>query len=138
MRNPLSIFNGLSLVMRIIIIAVIVIAVGFAVHRLSGALHYLVFGDTEAKRERGNVVIAKAQTAAEGQIAGKAIDQVHERDVYREHVTEVVRQSKDRINGSWHGETVGPDVDAAGADALCRLHDSFCRQPRPATMQPLR
>jgi hypothetical protein len=133
-----GLFSGLSLVFRLIIIALVVGAMVFAVSRFSGAIHYLIFGNTEAKVERGNVVVAKEQTKAEAKIADTAIEQVHERDVYREHVTNVVHDSEGKVDGAWHGETVGADVDAAGADALCRLHDTLCRGPRPAAVQPLR
>ena len=131
-------FSALSWVVRAIIIVLIVAALAVAVTRFSGAIHYLIFGNTEAKREHGNVVVAKEQIKAEAKIADTAVDRVHERDVYREHVTTVVHDSEGKVNGAWHGETVGPDVDAAGADALCRLHATLCRGTRPTAMQPLR
>ena len=127
MRSVWTAFSGLSLVVRAIIVILIVAALAFAVTRFSGAVHYLIFGNTEAKREHANVVVAKEQIQAEEKIADTAVERVHERDVYREHVTTVVHDSEGKVNGVWHGETVGPDVDAAGADALCRLHADLCR-----------
>jgi hypothetical protein len=80
-------FNGFSLWPKIIIgIAAALLVTGLAV-RASGALHYIIFGNTEAKRERGNTVVAQEQTKAEANIADGTIQTVHERDVYREHIT---------------------------------------------------
>lgn len=131
-------FSGFSIIARVVITLALLLLVAGLATRLSGTLHYLIFGNTEASAARGETVVAKEQTKAEANIADQAVGQVHERDVYREHVTQVVHDSEGKVNGSWKGERVGKDVDAAGADALCRLHDSLCRGPRPAPVQPVR
>lgn len=119
---------------------VLVFVTGFFL--LTSALHGIkdaLFGNPEVKREQGNTEIAKEQTKAESTIAGKTIENVHERDVYREHVTNIVHEAQGSVNNAWKGETVGKDVDAAGADALCRLSDSLCRGRDPAAqVQPVR
>jgi hypothetical protein len=136
-KNLLTRYNGFAIWARVVIgLAVALLAIGLLV-RLSGAAHELIFGNTEAKREHGNVIVAQEQTKAEGAIAGKTIDTVHERDVYREHVTSVVHDGQEKVNNAWHGETVGVDVDAAGAAALCRVHDSLCRRAPAADVQPV-
>lgn len=131
-------YNGFSIAWRIVIaLALLLLIVGIGI-RASDALHVLIFGNTEAQRQHGNAVVAREQTKAEGKIADKAIQSVQERDVYREHVTEIVHDSQGKVNNAWKGESVGKDVDAAGAAALCRLHDSLCRQPPAKAVQPLR
>jgi hypothetical protein len=67
--NLVTRFNGFSLWPKIIIgVAALLLVVGVGV-RASGALKYIIFGNTEAKREHGNVVVAQEQTKAEGNIA---------------------------------------------------------------------
>lgn len=138
-RRLLTRYNGFAPWARIVIaLALGLLVVGLAL-RASEALHVLIFGDTEARRERGNAVVAREQTRAESNIADQAIATVHERDVYREHVREVVRDSQERVNGADHGQQMDPAIDAAVADGLCRVHDSLCRRsPGAAPLQPLR
>ena len=131
-------YTGLSMVARVIVAVVLVVVAVFVVMRFSGAMHRLIFGDTEAKRQHANAVIAKEQTKAEAKIADTTVQTVHERDVYHERVTNIVHESEGKVSHAWKGETVGQDVDAAGADALCRLHDSLCRSSGPAEVLPVR
>jgi hypothetical protein len=72
-EEPVTRFNGFSLWPKIIIgIAAALLVTGLAV-RASGALNYIIFGNTEAKRERGNTVVAQEQTKAEANIADATI-----------------------------------------------------------------
>ena len=131
-------FNLLPLWVRIIA-TIVVIALGyFLITSGFNGIKQAIFGNPEVARQKANVSIAKEQTKAEGNIADGTIAAVREHDIYREHVTNIVHDSEGRVNNAWHGETIGTDVDAAGADALCQLHDSLCRGPRPAPVQPLR
>jgi hypothetical protein len=139
LSNVVTKFNGFSLWPKIIIgIAAALLVTGFAV-RAGGALKYIIFGNTEAKRERGNTVVAQEQTKAEANIADKTIQTVHERDVYREHVREVVHDGQERVNAADHGQQMDPQLDAVIAAGLCGVHDSLCRRaPGSAPVQPVR
>lgn len=136
--NVVTKFNSFSLWPKIIIgIAAALLVTGFAV-RAGGALKYIIFGNTEAKREHGSVVVAQEQTKAEGKIADATIQTVHERDVYREHITQVVHDGQERIHAVDKGQQMDPAIDAAGAAALCSVHDSLCRRPGAEAVQPVR
>jgi hypothetical protein len=132
-------FNGFSLWPKVVIgIAAALLATGLAV-RAGGALKYMIFGNTEVKRERANTEVAKEQTKAEANIADKTIESVHERDVYREHVTDIVHDGQERVNAADHGQQMDPAIDAAVADGLCSVHDGLCRRPPGAApLQPVR
>lgn len=137
--NAVTVFNGWSIWVRIVLVIVAIVAIIAIGIRAQGAIKYMIFGDTEAKRERGNTEVAKEQTHAEANIADKAIQTVHERDVYREHVTQVVHDNQEKVNAADHGQQMDPAIDAAVAAGLCSVHDSLCRQPpRPAALQPVR
>ena len=122
-------FNGFSLWARIVIgLVALLIVIGLSV-RAVDAFKVFLFGNTEAKREHANTVVAQEQTKAETKIADKAIESVHERDVYREHITQVVHDGQERVNAADHGQQMDPAIDAAVAAGLCSVHDSLCRRP---------
>jgi hypothetical protein len=137
--NLVTRFNGFSIGARIVIgIAALLLVIGIG-YRVSGALKYIIFGNTEAKREHGNTVVAQEQTKAEGNIADNAIQTVHERDVYREHITQVVHDGQEKIHAADTGQQMDPAIDAAVAAGLCSVHDSLCRRaPGSAPLQPVR
>lgn len=97
-----------------------------------------IFGNPEVRRERGNTVVSQEVGKAEANIADKSIERVRERDVYREHVRNVVIEGQKGVRDGWKGESVGTEVDAAGRAALCRLHDSFCGPGAAKEVQPVR
>lgn len=102
------------------------------------AVYRLFFQGQELKREQANRVVAEEQVMAESNIVEGTMGAIREREVYREHVTTVVREGTKEVNNAWNGEQVGEDVDTAGAAALCGLHDSLCRHPSPEVMQQVR
>ena len=57
--------------------------------------------------------------------ASKATVQRYERYIT---VDRTVRESQDAVNGAYKGGKIDPQVDAAGADGLCKLHDDLCRR----------
>lgn len=98
-----------------------------------------VFGNPEVARERGNTVVATEQGKAEASIADKTIETVRERDVYRERITNVVREGQEAINAADKGQKMDPEIDAAVAAGLCRVHDSLCRKSSAGPqVQPVR
>lgn len=90
-------------------------------------IYRLFLQPADLAREKGNRVVAEEQLNAEGKIADTTMNTIKERDVYREHVREIVTESRSEVDAAWTGETVGQDVDRIGAAALCQLHDSLCR-----------
>lgn len=131
-------FKSFSLLARVIISIVAVFLAYFLIASAYAGIKHAIFGNPEVKRERGNTVVAREQGKAEANIADQTISTVRERDVYREHVREIVRDGQGRVNNAWKGETVGRDVDAAGAATLCSVHDSLCRPGASASVQPVR
>lgn len=127
-RKLITRYNGFALWPRIIIgVAVLAIVVGVGV-RAAGALKYLIFGNTEAKEARANTVVAEEQGQAArdtGIEAANTVVRTHERYV---EVEKIVREGQDAIRDADNGEEMAPGIDAAGADALCRLHDDLCRR----------
>ena len=101
-------------------------------------VYRLFFQGQDLARERGNRIVAEEQQRAEGRIVDGTMGAVKEREVYREHVTTVVREADEEIDHAWQGESVGIDVDRAGAAALCGLHDGLCRPAAAEAVQPLR
>jgi hypothetical protein len=126
-----SSWTPLGIGLRVVVVLIVGALAWTVVYRL-------FFQGQDLARERGNLVVAEEQGTAEGQIVDDTLQAVRERDVYREHVTTVVRETRKEIDDAWTGETVGTDVDAAGAAALCGLHDSLCRPAAPTAVQPVR
>lgn len=96
------------------------------------------FGGAEAVRQGAERVIQEELTGAAeetGRAAGEEIVRTYE---YRTEQRTIVREGQANVDRAWDGETVGEDVDAAGADALCRLHHSLCRDTGPAGLRPVR
>jgi hypothetical protein len=115
-------------------IVIVAALIGWAVWKL-------FFADSQRRvaAEKGGRIVAEEQVTAEANIADKTIERVREREVFREHVTNIVHEGQGKVNDAWKDESVGKDVDAAGADTLCRLHDSLCRStPTGAPVQPVR
>lgn len=131
-------FNALSLWIRIAAYIIAALLAYLLITSAWSGIKDRIFGNPEVARQKANVVVAQEQTKAEGNIADGTIAAVREHDIYREHVTSVVHDSERKVSNAWHGETVGADVDAAGADALCRLHNDLCRGTSTAPVQPLR
>lgn len=101
-------------------------------------IYRLFIQPAELKKAQADMIVGEEQLVAERAIADQTTEKVIERDVYRETVRNIVTESKEQVDASWNGETVGEGVDAAGAAALCRLHDDLCRGTGPEEMQPLR
>lgn len=131
-------FNGFALWARIAISVSVAIIGYFLITSAFSGIKHAIFGNPEVKRERGNARVAQEQTTAEATIADGTINTVRERDVYREHVREIVREGQGAVNDAWNGETVGADVDRAGAATLCRVHNSLCRSAPAEDVQPIR
>jgi hypothetical protein len=123
---------------RYVIIGCVVILAYFLITSAFTGVKHAIFGNPEVKREQGAKIVAEEQTEAEAEIADSTINHIRERDVYREHTREIVREGQGRVNDAWDGETVGADVDAAGADTLCRVHNSLCRGAPAEGVQPVR
>lgn len=123
---------------RYVILGSLMVIAYFIVTSMVTGLQHAIFGNPEVKREQANTKIAQEQVVAETEIADAAIGQVRERDVYREHIRTVVRESQEQVDEVWDGESVGRDVDAAGSAALCRVHHDLCRPDPSADVQPVR
>jgi hypothetical protein len=99
----------------------------------------IFFSRADNARERGGRIVAEEQGKASEAIAEKTIEHLREREVIRERTREIVERGQEEVNNAWQGETVGNEVDAAGAAALCELHADLCRRPvDPAEVQPIR
>lgn len=96
------------------------------------------FQPQQLAEAKGTILVAEEQGKAEGRIVDNTMAAVREREVFREHVTTVVREGNNAIDQEWTGESVGEGVDAAGAAALCGLHDSLCRARPAEAVQPVR
>lgn len=124
--SPLA--RGISAVATLIMVVLVVWLLWAVVYRL-------FYQGQDLAKARGATIVATEQGTAESKIAGTAMDAMKERDVYHETVRTIVTEGRSNINDAWKGETVGADVDRAGAAALCRVHDSLCRQPPAAKVQ---
>jgi hypothetical protein len=131
-------FNGFALWARIVVIICVAILGYVLVTSAVGGIKSMLFGNPEVKRERANTVVAQEQGQAEADIADGTIGAVQEREVYREHVREIVRESQERVNAADRGQQMDPEIDAAVATGLCGVHDSLCRRAGAAPVQPLR
>lgn len=118
------------------IVAYAIGAIGIAV-LLYVVVYRLFFQGQDLKRAEGTAVVATENTKAEETITTETLGQVQERQVFRDKTEATVSRGKGKINDAWKGETVGEDVDAAGAAALCELHDSLCRTPPATEMQQI-
>jgi hypothetical protein len=115
-----------------------VVILGLIAWLLWAVVYRLFFQGQDLAKEKGNAIVAQEQGKAESNIAVKTLDSVKERDAGREEIRIIVQEGRSRVDEAYKGETVGVDVDRAGADALCRVHNGLCRHPGPATVQPVR
>lgn len=121
-------FFGLPLWAKLIAYVVAALLAIFVVARLIGALQIALFGDPRVKQEHGNAVVAQEQTQAAkdtGLEATNTVVRTYERTVQVDHV---VREGQNAIQRADKGQQMDPAIDAATADALCRVHDSLCRR----------
>lgn len=121
-------FFGLPLWAKLITYVVAALLAIFMVARLIGALQIALFGDPRVKQEHGNAVVAQEQTQAAkdtGLEATNTVVRTYERTVQVDHV---VREGQNAIQRADKGQQMDPAIDAATADALCRVHDSLCRR----------
>lgn len=103
-------------------------------------VYRLFFQGDDLAREKGKNVVTTQVDRGIAHTTDTTINAVQARDTEQQEVRVTVTQGKDRINHAWHGETVGDDVDAAGRDALCRLHgtSNFCGSSTAPALQPVR
>lgn len=113
------------------------IVAALAIWLIWAVVYRLFYQGQDLKKAQGNAIVATEQGKAESNIAGAAMNAMQERDVYHETVRTIVTEGRSNVNDAWKGETVGDGVDRAGSAALCRLHDTLCRQP-PAPVQQVR
>lgn len=119
------------------IIAIVVLGLWFSARALFGDIKEWIFGDPEVIRAEAeadtNAEIARTE-AEIGQDAGQAIV---ERHYYHDRVTRVVNDGVAAVRAADDGGKINEEMDAAGAAALCGLHDSLCRpdDQRPASVQ---
>lgn len=126
-RKVLTRYNGFALWAKIVIaIAVGLLAIGLAV-RAGGALKYLIFGNTEAKEARANTVVAEEQGRASKETGIEAAETVVRTYEYHTTVDRTVKEGQNAVNRADKGQQMDPAIDAAGADALCRLSQDLCR-----------
>ena len=119
---------------KLAVAALVVVLAGWVIWKL-------FFADIQRRvaGEKGGRVVAEHQVEAEANIADRTIENVHTREVYREHVTNIVTKAQEEINRADEGQQMDPAIDAAAAAGLCRLRDSLCRRPAaPEEVQPVR
>lgn len=114
------------------------VAVALVVWLLWAVVYRLFYQGQDLAKAKGNAIVATEQGTAEANIAGKTMDAVGERSRGRDEIHIVVQDGRSKVNDAWKGESVGIDVDRAGAAALCGVHDSLCRHAPAAPVQPVR
>lgn len=108
-------------------IALVAILLIFSVKAFFGNIKEAIFGDPEVIQARGETEVARVETEA-AVTAGKASNEaLVTRYEYHREVERVVRDGQANVNAAYKGGKIDEDVDAAGAAALCSLHDGLCR-----------
>jgi hypothetical protein len=138
MKKLWELFKAANPTVRIVYAVFVAVVIGLLIWLASAVVYRLFYQGQDLKKAQGNAIVATEQQKAEGNIATAAMGAMKERDVYHETVRTIVTEGRSNVNDAWKGETVGDDVDRAGADALCRLHNSLCRQPPAAPVQQVR
>lgn len=121
-------FSGFSLVARLIIGIVALLLVVGLLTRFSGAMHYLIFGDTAAKKAQAGTVVAESQGQAAketGIEASNTVVRTYERHV---EVDRIVKEGQSNVSKADRGQQMDPGIDAATAAGLCSVHDDLCRR----------
>lgn len=135
-------FNALAPWARITIkvgaAVLVALLVYFLITSAFDGIKHAIFGNPEVKRAQAETIVAEEQIEAEAEIADSTLETVRERDVYREHFRTIVRDSQERINVADQGQQMDPEIDAAVAAGLCRVHDDLCRGAGAAPVQPVR
>lgn len=90
-------------------------------------IYRLFFQSQDLAEERGNRIVAEDQAQAAADTASETIDTVQRGNAEKAEIQNRVRQGQSRVSQVDKGGTVDEEVDAAGAAALCGLHDSLCR-----------
>lgn len=122
-----------------VMLVIYAILLGFAIWVLWAVVYRLFYQGQDLAKAKGNAIVATENGKAEGNIADATMNAVAERDHGRDEIRVVVQEGRSKVNDAWKGETVGDDVDRAGADALCKLRpDRLCRGSGTPAVQPIR
>lgn len=128
--DMLTRYNALAIWMRIVIAIVAIVAICFIGYRFYDGLKVMIFGNTEAKKEHANTIVAQQQGQAAkeiGQVAQNQIVKTYEHDV---EIDRTVKEGQDAVTRADRGQQMDPEIDNAVAAGLCRVHDSLCRGPQ--------
>lgn len=89
----------------------------------------LFFADIQrrVKEEQGGRIVAEEHVNAAKETGIEATNTVVHRYERHVEIDRTVREGQDVVSRLNKGQQMDPEVDAAGAAALCRVHDSLCR-----------
>lgn len=136
--KTIGFIRGLSPVGRVLVALSTLVVTGLAVWLLWAVVYRLFYQGQDLTKAKGDAVVATEQGTAETRVVDQTMNTVRERDRGRDEIRIVVQEGRSNVNDAWKGESVGTDVDRAGAAALCGVHDSLCRQPPAPPVQPVR
>lgn len=119
-------FLTLSPVARLVAVVVTLALSALLVLGVYKGLWY-VFGGREAIKAHAETQVAQVHADSTTQAGQTATSEVIKRYEYHTEVDKTVEKGQQGVDNAYHGETVGNDVDAAGAAALCSLDPSLCR-----------
>jgi hypothetical protein len=97
--------------------------VGFVVWKL-------FFADIQRRvaTEHAGKVVAEEQGVGAKETGIEATNTVVHTYEHHVEVDHIVKDGQDAVTRADHGEQMAPDLDAAGATALCKLHADLCRK----------
>lgn len=120
-------FQGLGTLWKVAVIVGLFLLAMFAWNSMAEKIRDWLYGDPDVIRAEADAEVAREQGAAEQEIGKAATDAVIERHYYHDRTTKIVEQAKRDIAAADDGGMINEEMDAAGAAALCGLHDSLCR-----------
>jgi hypothetical protein len=91
------------------------------------------FGGAEAVRQQANGVVQEEQAEAAEHTGGVAVEKTIERAEYHTRQETIVREGLANVDRA----TTARDAHAAGASALCSLHDGCTRPPEAPAVREL-
>lgn len=127
-RKMIARYSGFGMIPKIVIAtAAGLLMLGIGIRGVQ-AFKVFLFGNTEAKEARANTVIAEEEGIAARETGIEAANTVTRTFERHTEVERIVRETNDAIARADRGQPMDPELDAAGADGLCRMHDDLCRR----------
>lgn len=96
---------------------------------------WYVFGGRAAIKAQAEQVVTEEQGKAATAAGQASAGTLREHYTYRTETQTIVREGQAAVNQAYKGGKIDEEVHAAGAAALCKLHDDLCTGDQAVEVQ---